>query len=206
LIVYGELNRMDSEIKQTKAGRPRNEVAQQTILKTALKQVSEVGFRAVSVESIAAEARVAKTTINRHWPNKAAVVMDAFLMEVEPHTVFPVCDRAIDSLRLQMQAQVREFRGRLGILIRALIGEAQVDQDMAKALRDQFVLPHRRKFREIIEEAMRQGDLRNDLDPVVAMDMIYAPIYFRLLMGHAPLNDSYLEALLEDVRSGLGPS
>jgi hypothetical protein len=105
-----------------------------------------------------------------------------------------------------MQAQVRDFRGRLGILIRALIGEAQVDQDMAKALRDQFVLPHRRKFREIIEEAMRQGDLRNDLDPVVAMDMIYAPIYFRLLMGHAPLNDSYLEALLEDVRSGLGPS
>jgi AcrR family transcriptional regulator len=177
---------------------------QKLILKTALKRVFDVGFRGVTVESIAAETGVGKTTIYRHWPNKAAVIMAAFLMEVEPITIFPPQPRAIDTLRLQMRSQVRQFGGKYGVLIRALIGEAQVDPDMAKAFREQWIIPRRGLLREVIEMAQIQGDFRDDIDFETAMDMIYAPVYFRLLAGHAPLSEYYVDTLLEEVRKGLG--
>src|SRR5882757_3393617 len=70
-------------------GRPRNDHIHQLILNPAFNLAFEVGFRALSVESIAAKAGVGKTTIYRRWPNKGAVVMDAFLSIVGPKTIFP---------------------------------------------------------------------------------------------------------------------
>ncbi len=69
-------------MRAMRPGRPRSERLHRAILKTAFKLVLELGFRAVSVELIAAKAGVGKTTIYRRWPNKAAVVMDAFTLMV----------------------------------------------------------------------------------------------------------------------------
>lgn len=194
-----------SKVAKPRQGRPRSAKVHRAILETALRQVAAVGFRAVSVESIAAEAGVGKPTIYRRWPNKAAVVMDAFLMKLEPGTVFPAKERAIDSLRLQMLSQVKAFRGDFGGLIKALLGEAQFDPEMADAFRERWIMPRRRKLRTVIEEAMRQGDLRKDIDPELALDMLYAPIYYRLQIGSGPLSDSFVNGLLEQARKGLGP-
>jgi AcrR family transcriptional regulator len=194
-----------SKVAKPRQGRPRSAKVHRAILETALRQVAAVGFRAVSVESIAAEAGVGKPTIYRRWPNKAAVVMDAFLMKLEPGTVFPTKERAIDSLRLQMLSQVKAFRGDFGGLIKALLGEAQFDPEMADAFRERWIMPRRRKLRTVIEEAMRQGDLRKDIDPELAMDMLYAPIYYRLQIRSGPLSESFVNGLLEQARKGLGP-
>ena len=71
--------------------------------------------------------------------------------------------------------------------------------------RERWILPRRRKLRTVIEEAMRQGDLRKDIDPELAMDMLYAPIYYRLQIGSGPLSKSFVNGLLEQAREGLGP-
>jgi AcrR family transcriptional regulator len=62
--------------------------------------MAELGFRNLSVESLAAAAGVGKTTIYRRWPNKAAVVMDAFLIHVGSKVVFPSMPRAVDSIQM----------------------------------------------------------------------------------------------------------
>ncbi len=59
------------------------------ILKAALRLVTKRGFRAVSVDEIAATAGVGKMTIYRHWPNKAALVIDALLVLIGGKTAFP---------------------------------------------------------------------------------------------------------------------
>src|SRR5258708_7433907 len=84
-------------------GRPRDKNADARILKTALRLVERIGFRSVSMEAIAAEAHVARTTIYRRWPNKATVIMDAFLAEVGPGIAFPELPTAPESLRIQIK-------------------------------------------------------------------------------------------------------
>jgi len=195
---------LSTQPKLHRAGRPRNTSLHKKILKVALQQVFASGFREVSVESIAADAGVGKTTIYRRWPNKAAVIMDAFLLEVEPNTAFPAKERAIESLRAQMLSQAKVFRGKYGILIRALLGEAQLDADMRDAFRDRWITPRRRALKSVVEHAMAEGDFRRDIDPECAMDMLYAPIYYRLLIGSGPISDSFVNGLLDQVSRGLG--
>src|SRR3979490_584922 len=93
-------------------GRPRDKDADARILKTALRLVETIGFRSVSMEAIAAEAHVARTTIYRRWPNTATVIMDAFLAEVSPGMAFAKLPSASESLRIQMKLLARAFRGR----------------------------------------------------------------------------------------------
>ena len=83
-------------------GRPRSQAAHAAILKAALRLVAKHGFRAVSVNEIAAEAGVGKMTLYRHWPNKATVVMDALLELIGAETAFPEADSALESLRRQL--------------------------------------------------------------------------------------------------------
>ena len=85
-------------------GRPRSQSAHNAILKAALQLVTKRGFRAVSVNEIAAAAGVGKMTIYRHWPNKAAVVMDSLLELIGPETAFPEAGKALESLRGQLHS------------------------------------------------------------------------------------------------------
>ena len=57
---------------------PRVERSRQVILQAALDELGEVGYGAFRIESVAARARVGKSTIYRHWPDKLALIADAF--------------------------------------------------------------------------------------------------------------------------------
>ena len=72
-------------------GRPRSERATAAIL-TAVRLLEQRGLKQLSVDAIAARAGVSKATIYRWWPNKAAVVMDAFLAGTGPRMPFPAMD------------------------------------------------------------------------------------------------------------------
>ena len=184
-------------------GRPRNEQLHQAILKTAIELVFAEGFRAVSVESIAAKAGVGKTTIYRRWPNKAAVIMDAFMLRVGSGTLFPAAAKATDSVRLQMRAMARAFRGRDGALVKALLAEAQFDAQLATELRERWTLPRRRLAIGVFQEAIRQGILRPDIDLETTIDLLYAPMYYRLQMGTGPLSEAYIDGLFDHAMKGL---
>lgn len=188
----------------TRRGRPRSDQAHQAILTAALEEVFAVGFRAMGIDAIAAKAGVGKATIYRRWPNKAAVVMDAFLAEVGPGTGFPPAPRALDRIRMQMEAQSKAFRGKYGVLIKSLLGEAQFDPELAEAFRERWIMPRRRLARKVLEEAIQQGDLRDDIDIEAAIDTLYAPIYYRLQIQTGPITEKYVDGVLGQVMAGLG--
>jgi AcrR family transcriptional regulator len=129
------------------------------ILQTAMDLVIELGFRAVSVESIAAKAGVAKTTIYRRWPNKAAVVMDAF-MERLLRTQFPTTKKVADSIRLQMRSMATAFRTEDGAVLKALLAEAQFDAELGAAIRERWTLPRRELALAVLQKAVSQEELK----------------------------------------------
>ena len=191
-----------SPISRTR-GRPRCEQTHRAILKAALAELDKTGFRLLTVDSVAARAGVGKTTIYRRWSNKAALVMDAFLTLVGPETEFPAAPRALERIQLQLPIQARFFRGRFGGMIRALLGEAQLDPELARAFRDRWIIPRRQMPRQLLEEAVRQGDLRADIDVEAAIDALYGPLYYRLQIGTGPLSSAFAETVFRQAMNGL---
>src|ERR1700704_2333360 len=100
---------IEKDRRAVKSLRP--EEIENVIIDTAFEGPLEHGFRAVTVESISAKTGIAKTSIYRRWPNKAAMVMDAFLFKIGPGIAFPRKPSYVESIRLQMLALAKAFRG-----------------------------------------------------------------------------------------------
>jgi hypothetical protein len=90
-----------------------------------------------------------------------------------------------------------------GRVIAALVTEAQTDPAFAAQYREQFVVPRRAAAREILEDAVARGALPATIDVDVALDLLYGPLYHRLLHGHAPITEAFVDDLVQTVVAGL---
>jgi AcrR family transcriptional regulator len=187
-------------------GRPRSQAAHDAVLKAALRLVTKRGFRAVSVNEIAAEAGVGKMTLYRHWPNKAALVMDSLLVLIGSETDFPEAGSAIESLRQQLDLQAAFFRSSRGTLIRSLVAEAQSDSELAIAFRERWLNPRREGVRQIMRAAVAEGSLRSDIDIDTAIDLLYGSLYYRLLLGAGALDERFVDSIYDQFLEGHGAS
>jgi AcrR family transcriptional regulator len=187
-----------------KMGRPRSQAAHDAILKAALRLVTKCGFRAVSVDEIAAAAGVGKMTLYRHWPNKAALVMDSLMVLIGSQTAFPKASSTIESLRRQLRLQAAFFRSPQGNLIRSLVAEAQSDPELARAFRERWINPRREWVREILRGAIAEGSLRRDIDMEAAIDLLYGSFYYRLLLGSGIPDRRFVESVYQQFVRGHG--
>ena len=162
----------------------------------------KIGFRRLTLDAVAESAGVGKMAIYRRWPNKAAVVMDAFLTLIGPESEFPIAARAIESLKLQMRLQAKLFAGDYGKLIKALLGESQFDAELAEAFRNRWLIPRRDMTLEVLKAAVRQGDLRTDLDLDTVIDMLYGPFYYRLQLGIGILDAGFSDQIWSTAIAG----
>ncbi|MFC9518040.1 TetR/AcrR family transcriptional regulator [Nocardiaceae bacterium NPDC056970] len=191
------------DAEQEVRGAPRRNAprSERAILDAAYQLLIEDGLEATSVEAIAARARVSKVTIYKWWPNRAAVIMSAFLSKSGDTLPYPeqmTRDQIVESL-IQM---ADSFRGPTGTAIRALIAESQTDPDVAQAFRDGYINARRRHGTEIVSAAIASGVIKK-ADPDVILDLLYAPLYFRLIVGHQPLSDDAIREHVELAVHGL---
>ena len=186
-------------------GRPRDPAVRAAILAAARALLDEGGLAAVTVEGIARRAGVGKPTIYRHWPNAPAVAMAAFLETAAPPTVREAHTAPLDALRAQLAAVAAAFAERTGRNVKAMIAASQGETELAKAFRNQFIAASRAAGRTLLERAARGGEIRADLDLEVTLDLVYGPLYYRLLVGHAPLDGRFTDALLDQALRGLSP-
>jgi AcrR family transcriptional regulator len=194
------------EDQQKTAGRPRDARATRNILKAALELGTELGFDGLTVEGIAARAGVGKSTIYRRWPDAWSIVADAVFADAA--RIAPVQERATarESFRASMRLVARSFRGRLGEILRPLIGRAQVDKTLRQALAEHWLSARRETSRKIVRRGIATGELRAGLEPDIVLDALYGPLYHRLLLPYdgdaVHLSDAYIDALIDTVFVG----
>jgi AcrR family transcriptional regulator len=182
-------------------GRPRSERAQQAILIAAIELLLERGLRAMSMEEVAERAGVSKATIYRWWDSKELLALDALSAAWAPE---PGAERDTGSLRGDLLAQFLPWLRQLtdkpyGRVIAGLIAQAQTDPVFAERYRDHFVQPRRDATRPLLLRAKERGEIAADTDLEVALDLLYGPIYHRLLHGHAPLTDRFIQQVIDAV-------
>jgi AcrR family transcriptional regulator len=176
-------------------GRPRSEESKAAILEATWELLKTTNLRDLSIEAIARESGVGKTTIYRWWPSKVAVVMDAFVENVLLVTSFPEGLSATEAIAQQMASLVQAFSGEYGRIVAQIIAEGQADPAALASYRDRFIYQRRAAVKTIIQQGIENGEFDPKLDPELAIDILYGAIYFRLLVGHLPLDQQFAEDL-----------
>jgi AcrR family transcriptional regulator len=184
-------------------GRPRSEASRGAIIAAANELLRTVGLHRMSIEAVAEASGVGKTTIYRWWPSKGTLALDAYLEDIRAKVVVPDTGDGGEDLRRHARAVIEFYAGKEGRIFAQFMAEAQSDPGLAEAFRERFLSQRRAAVQTIWKRGVARGDFRADVDTDVAMDMIFAPIVYRLLAGHAPLARSLAENLVNAALGGL---
>jgi AcrR family transcriptional regulator len=173
-------------------GRPRSERSRQAILRSTLHLLQRTSFPELTIEAIAADAGVGKTTVYRWWPNKGALVVDAFASLTANKLHFPDTGSVYRDMSLQMNQFLGILRTRRGRLVAALLGAGQSDPELLEAFRERFLRPRRQEAYQTLRRGIERGELPASLDLDLLLDTLYGAIYMRLLIRHDELSESYV--------------
>lgn len=184
-------------------GRPRDAGARTAILRAAREMLERGGVAAVTMEGVAQRAGVGKPTVYRHWPNAHAVAMAALLEGAASEPEARATRGAMPALRRQLRQIATMFATPTGRSVTMMLAAADQDTELSKAFRNHFIMARRADGRLLLAAAIADGTLRGDFDAEVALDMIYGPLFYRLLAGHARLDAAFIDALLDHVLAGL---
>lgn len=187
-------------------GRPRSERARAAVLAAATELLISGGVQAVTMEGIAARAGVSKSTVYKWWPTRGHVMLDSLShVSGSAHTGQSGGASLADALTAEVGALVRVFRDTAaGPLAADLVAAAQADPGIRTALDERWVHPRRATCARLLHEAVAGGLLRPDTDVPAAVDQLFAPVYHRLLLGHAPLAGDLAATLVRQLLDGLG--
>jgi AcrR family transcriptional regulator len=185
-------------------GRPRSEESRQSILRSTLKLLKQQGgFPELSIEAIAADANVGKTTVYRWWPTKAALVADAFSVSAEEELRFPDTGSVHRDMNLQMRRLIRIFRSERGKVVAALLAGGQSDPELIEAFRERFLWPRRKQAYRTLQRGIDRGEIPAGTDLDVLLDSLYGPIYMRFLIRHYKLEESFADDICGLILRGL---
>jgi AcrR family transcriptional regulator len=183
---------------------PRSEaVSHEQIIDVVFQLMRERPLDDVSIEEIAQRAGVGKPTIYKWWPNKAALVLDMFKERVVPHFPLDSTATAEEAIRQQAKELVRLLNGTFGKVSAQIIAEGQSDPAVIAGYRKHYVRPRRDLTIPVIERGYATGEFKRRVEPDLLIDMIYGPIYYRLLVRYLPLEQQFIDDLLDHVTTYL---
>ena len=183
-------------------GRPRSEQARRAIFRSTLKLLRRSSFPELTIEAIAADANVGKATVYRWWPNKGALVVDAFASSAEDRLHFPNTGSVYRDMSLQMTQFLAILRSQRGRIVAALVGGGQADPELLAAFRERFLRPRREEAYKTLRRAIARGELSANLNLDLVLDILYGAIYMRFLIRHDELSEAYIRQVCRVVLGG----
>jgi AcrR family transcriptional regulator len=192
------------------AEQPTDRV-RQTALATTTELLAEVGLDNFTMDDVVKRSGLSKSTLYRWWPSKGALAFEAFREKI--HEVAEAMDefmpyedrgRAEQELFTQVHGMMQLLaRTDTGRTLADLIAEGRRNEAVLESFRSEFLMPRRRRSREIVERELVRLGRPHAVQADVVLDLLYGAIYFRLLVGHAPLDDSFARQVVDFVSAGL---
>lgn len=174
-------------------------------LATAAEILRREGYSQLTMERIAEQSGVAKTTLYRRWPSKAALCMELYLEVAQKELVDPdtgdIAGDLTSILNTVVHLQTRTVAGPAFI---GVLAEAQLNGESGAALLADFAARRRSITRRVLERAIQRGEVSPQTDIDLVIDALGGAATFRLLQGHAPLSRKFADALIDLVLHGCG--
>lgn len=164
-------------------GRPRDEQASRAILEAAMRQVAEVGFGRMTMESVAAEAGVSRATVYRRFSGKGELVTAAVADLTWARRPLPSADPRRDLIDALADFDACFGEPALEV-VGGLMGLREEPGAMARHRRA-VVEPRVAYVRALLRQARDAGDLDPALDLDVAVELLMGAVFARRLIGVA---------------------
>ena len=190
-----------------RVGRPRDAQLHVAILAATRELLATGSYAELSMESVAARARVGKKTLYRRWSSKAPLVAEAVLQAYGGSGSFPVADNG--DIRDDLRSWLDEHAEFLAeppnaALVRALIAAAAASSADGAALYQQLSAPQHAGLMTRLRQAVGAGQIRTETDLDAVADALIGTLLFHALTHVSPgakaQFDGLLDALLDGVR------
>ncbi|WP_160715394.1 TetR/AcrR family transcriptional regulator [Halodesulfovibrio sp. MK-HDV] len=184
---------------KAKIGRPRSEKSQEAVIKATHELLHEQGGAGLTIEAIARRANVGKPTIYRWWPTLADIVLEAVLLQAATKIMVIHFESLQKTLSQFLKQSMKTITDGDGAHLRFLMAHAQKDEDFRKRFRDNFTAQRRTVLRSIFLQAMERGRISPEQNLEMLIDIVFGTMWYRLLIGHAPMDESFADELTEVV-------
>ena len=185
--------------RTSRGGRPRDPSRDGVIRAAILSLLAEVGYGALTMDAVAAEAGVGKATIYRRWRTKEDLVADT-IAEISRAEVTPADTGSLEGdLRGMLHTIVSVLNGPTGAATQALLSTVPHNPALAAAFRDGPAGVWAQAFQQIFSRAESRGELRPGLSGTVTAEAITAPFVQRWLVSGKPVTNEYADEVLSQV-------
>jgi AcrR family transcriptional regulator len=185
-------------------GRPRSEQSREAIIQAVLDLLGEQSLRDITIEAVARRAKVGKATIYKWWPGKAHLVLEAFLESKYRHAPIPDTGSTRRDLLQHLSALTRFHQTPQGQALVHFLAEGQSDPDFQEDFWDCFLRVRRKEVANMLHRGMARGELRDDVNVDLMIDLIYAPMVYRQMIGFGPLDEEGVKKYVSILLEGLG--
>ena len=175
-------------------------------IRAALELCRRDGYSKLTMAAVAAASGVTAETLAGLWPSLSALVIDAFRSEIAPRLAYQFSNDFAADLRQQLVTIARLFASPdFGPHLSDLIAAAQRDSTVAAAFLERVYQPNRTAAHHRFAQAQRDGQLGPGIDLDLAVDLTFAPLWFRLLLGTGQITDDYAARIADLALAGLAP-
>jgi AcrR family transcriptional regulator len=187
--------------QHVRAGRPRDPQIDAAVLEATVALLGRSGYGHLTLEEVARRAGTTKPAIYRRWPDRQRLVLAALATRLgragAPDTGCTLCDLD-ECLKLFVAAFRRMPPGVIG----PLYADCAPDRELRAAFMRTLFDPPRALVRETLERARARGDLRDDVDLDLMLDLLGSLVHYRVLFGHAPISNAQIEKAVETLLQG----
>jgi AcrR family transcriptional regulator len=176
-------------VTTTTPNAPRGARSDKAILDATRELLAEGGVRKLTVEGVAARSGVAKTTIYRRFRGKHELALAVLIDMVEQIVATPDQGDTRAELVSFVDAAVQILGTTLmGRVMQGLVSDLAVDPALAESFEDRVVAIRIAEADRLLTRGIERGDLRADTDVELAHELLFGPVYYRLLLSGAPLD------------------
>ncbi len=179
--------------------RRRGAALETAILEAALEELTQVGYAALTMERVAERAKTGKASLYRRWPTRVELTLDA----VRHAMPDPASPPDTGSLRGDVLALMRRnaelLAGAPGEALRGLLGDAIVDEERMRALRQRSQGTGVAAMTEIVRRAVARGDVEPAAVTPARLDVAHSLLRQHFLFHGAPIADAVIVAIVDEV-------
>ncbi|MFD5451728.1 TetR/AcrR family transcriptional regulator [Streptomyces sp. NPDC003470] len=182
--------------------RRRGERMRQAVLAAAVELLSSQGLAGTTVGAVARAAGVHETSVYRRWGTRENLVLDALNTQLDSALPVPDTGRVRDDLL--------GFFSSLAVLLGTAQGHALLRIGVEH---DETLDDRRRPYWSdrldravvMVRRGVERGELAADTDPGLLIEALSGPLFVRVLLSRAPLDEALVRGLVDLALEGARP-